>query len=107
MVFASNLMIAGGMMSIGLNCFNVEFPFWISIFNGLIQFCNDYMEWLSQFDLLIFEGISFYVMETFWILGIIILFKFVLETKNFKYIFPFLSCIFLFQIQRYAQNQKL
>lgn len=107
MVFASNLMIAGGMISIGLNCFNLELPFWISIFNGLIQFCNDYMEWLSQFDLLIFEGISFSVMETFWILGIIILFKFVLETKNFKYIFLFLSCIFLFQIQRYAQNQKL
>lgn len=107
MMLASNFMIAGGMISIILLELNIHFPLWISLFNAFIFYCNIYMDWLSGFDFLIFERISFQIWEVFLLLVLIILAKHVLLEMKFKVLITFIGLIFLFQIQHHNRIIKL
>ncbi len=106
MIFASYFMMAGGAISLILLEMNVNFSIWIRAFNGFIEFCNCYIAWLSGFDVLIFENISFDGWESFLILCGIIWLKFLWNQPNFKRILIGFGIIFLFQIHQIRTDYK-
>jgi len=107
MIMASNFMIAGGMLSVALAMFNLFPEKWVWVFNSFIKLCNDYIQWLSGFDSLIFEGISFNLSEVFLILMLIILLRFVLLKPKFRYLVLSLSILLVFEVQRIFIDKKL
>lgn len=100
MIFASYLMMAGGAISLILLEMNLNFTIWVQVFNGFIEFCNVYIAWLSDFDVLVFETISFDAWESFLILCGIIWLKFIWNEPNFKRILIGLGVILFFQIHQ-------
>lgn len=107
MILASNLMIAGGMISILLIELKISFPMWTLAFNGFIELCNQYMDWLSGFDFLIFERIHFEFWEVILLLLMIVLLNFILTQPKFKPIVLLISILFIFQIQRHIRIHEL
>ena len=106
MIAASYFMMAGGAISMILLEMNMSFSIWIQVFNGFIEFCNSYIAWLSGFDTLVFENISFDGWESFLILCGIIWLKFIWTQPNFKRILIGFGIIFLFQIHQIQTDYK-
>jgi len=100
MIMASYGMIWGGMISLILLEINTGFVFWTTLFNWFIKISNQYVQWISSFDALVFENISFKVYEVFLMLFGVILIKIIWKKPRFKLILIGLSLVFIFQIQR-------
>lgn len=107
MVLASYFMIAGGMLCIGFTCFGLFPKIWIGFFNAFIRLCNDYIEWLSGFDALVFEKIPLTLLEACLILVGIIFLRFVLLKPRFQYIIFLMGLIFIFEAERLYQAELL
>lgn len=107
MMLASNFMIAGGMLGILFQEMGWNFPWFISSFNHLIHFCNLYMKWLSDFDFLVFDRISFHFWEIIILLLLGILIRFLISKPKFPLVICFLFLILIFQIQRNYRMTKL
>ncbi len=106
MIMASYGMIWGGVISLILLEINAGFVLWISLFNWFIKICNQYVEWISSFDALVFENISFRFFEVvLMILGVILL-KIIWKKPNFKMVLLGISILFLFQIQRLIRSHQ-
>ena len=107
MIMASNAMIVGGIISIILVCLGCTPKFWVWIFNQFIDLCNGYVEWLSGFDVLIFERISFNILEVILILTGVIFLKFILLKPKFQYVIFLLGLILIFEGSRISRTGKL
>jgi competence protein ComEC len=107
MMMASNFMIAGGMLSIVFQELSWQFSWFISAFNQLIQYCNLYMEWLSDFDFLVFDRINFQFWEVLLLLGTGILIRFLFPKPKFNLVLSLLFLILIFQVQRNYRMVKM
>jgi len=106
MIMASNFMIAGGMLSVALAALNIFPEKWVWVFNSFIRLCNDYIQWLSGFDALIFEGISLSPTEVFLVLTLIVLLKLTLLKPKFRYVVLALSFLFIIESERIIRNKN-
>lgn len=104
MVMASYFLIVGGMLSITLIFIGLKPSFWIHLFNEFITLCNDYIQWLSGFDFLIFERISFRLLDVLFLFIGIVLLRFLFLKKNVYHRVLFLSVIVLFETHRFYEN---
>lgn len=100
MILASYFMIVGGIVSVGLACFEIYPHWWIVSFNFFIKICNEYIEWLSGFDSLIFEKISFNILEVLLILTGVIFLKYVILKSKFQHLIFFFGLILIFEGER-------
>ncbi len=107
MILASYFMIVGGIISVGLVCFDFFPKSWTMLFNFFIRICNDYIEWLSGFDSLIFEKISFNIPEVILILLAVVSLRFILMKPTFRLFIIFLGLILMFEVERIHRTKKL
>lgn len=107
MIIASYFMMAGGMLALILLELDLNFQIWIDIFNRIIEGCNTYIQWLSSFDLLIFDNISFTVFESILVLIVLILIGIIGKKPDFKWIMILFAVVFIFQLQNLIRQQKL
>lgn len=107
MMMASYFMMGGGMLSIILVELGISFPLLTNGFNVFIGWCNYYMEWLSEFDFLVFDRIFFQFWEVLLLLGIALCVKFFYPKPKFNLILAFLMMVLIFQGQRKFRLYKL
>lgn len=107
MVIASYFMMAGGMLALVLLEINFNPGGWVWLFNGIIEGCNSYIRWLSSFDSLVFENISFNPLESFLALLLIILVGIIWRKPNFKGALTILLVLISFQVQRIIHQNQL
>src|SRR5690606_6521268 len=107
MLAASYFMIVGGIFSVAVVVFNIDFPFWIFIFNQLIDWANGYVGWLSGFESLIFDRISLRPLDVFLLVSGFVLLRFIFLEFKFRFIVSFLIFIFAFESHRILLNRKL
>lgn len=107
MILASYFMIVGGIISVGLACFDFFPKSWTMLFNFFIRTCNDYIEWLSGFDLLIFEKISFNVFEVILILTGVIFLRYILLNTKFQNVIFFLGLILIFESENFYRAELM
>lgn len=106
MIIASYFMMAGGMLALIFLELNWNFEWWISLFNTIIEACNSYIRWLSSFDSLVFENISFTPLESVLILCLLILIGIIWKKPNFRNVLTALILIVCFQVQQMIQQEK-
>jgi len=107
MIAASYLMVSGGMLTVILIVFGIDFGLWQMLFDGYISLCYLYVRWLSQFDGLVFDRLSFTIFELLvLVIGILMVRQLFFGPKP-KYMFVFLSLIFVFEIQRVYRLNRL
>ncbi len=106
MIAASYGMIWGGIFSLILLEIHVGFSFWIILFNWFIKICNKYVEWLSSFDSLVFENISFRFLEVILLLIGIIFIRVIWEKPKFKLVLSGIFILFIFQVQLIIRSQQ-
>jgi competence protein ComEC len=106
MIIASYFMVIGGMFSIVISMAGVFPKFWVELFNFLISVCNDYIAWLSGFDSLIFDKISFRTSDSILLIISFFLLRFLILKFNLKYAVSFIALILIFESQRIYFHQK-
>lgn len=108
MIAASYLMVSGGMLTVFLTALGIDFGLWQKLFDGFINLCYSYVHWLSQFDGLVFDRLNLTIFELLiLIVGILMVRQLFFGPKP-KYLFVFLSLIFVFEVQRiYRSNQLM
>ena len=106
MIIASYFMMAGGMLALIFLELNWNFEWWISLFNRIIEACNSYIRWLSSYDSLVFENISFTPLESILILCMLILIGIIWKKPSFRNVLTAFILIVCFQVQQMNQQEK-
>ncbi|SMC71914.1 ComEC/Rec2 family competence protein [Moheibacter sediminis] len=104
MIPASFLMILGGMFSVLLAWLDIDFEIWIQVFNGFFWLCNWFINWLSSHENLVFENISFNILEVYVLLFIILGIRFLVMNYSPKYFISILTLFLIFQLSRIHKN---
>lgn len=107
MIPVSGLLIGGGAISVIIVLLNWDIPFWTQIVNGFITGCNAYISWLASFDFLVFETLSFDVIEVMILLTGMLLLRPLLFKFKPQFVMVFLGLVLLFEIQRIYWNFQL
>lgn len=107
MIIASYLMIAGGLLTVLLVSLNLNFTLWTKFFNGFIESCNTYIQWLSSFESFVYNTVRLNSFEVLLLFFALIIFRFILMKPKIKLVFSFLIVIFLFQSHRFFENYNL
>lgn len=108
MIAASYLMVAGGMLTVALTAFGIDFVLWQFLYDGFIGLCYSYVRWLSGFDALVFDRLSLTSVELILLIIGILMVRLLFLSPKPGYLFSFLSLIFVFESQRlYSLNRMM
>ncbi|MFA7615096.1 MAG: ComEC/Rec2 family competence protein [Weeksellaceae bacterium] len=107
MIAASYLMVSGGILTVFLTSLGIDFGWWQKLFDGFIGLCYSYVHWLSQFDGLVFDRLSFTIFELLILIVVVLMMRQLFFGPKPKYLFVFLSLIFVFEIQRIYRLNRL
>lgn len=106
MVLASYFMVVGGLLSVCLGEFNLFPSEWIWLFNNFIQICNDYIAWLSGFEFLVFDRISFRKLDVILLFFGLVLVRYAFHKRKYTYWVLLLFIFFIFETHRLYENYK-